>query len=884
MKRLSVLTIACVLLSCSGKQPTQDTTPKPRVVSVDGHDRLTDAVVPTRYRLDLTIRPAAESFEGKAVIEVDIKESTDTIVLHAEDLEFDTVGFERGKTMISPDAQLGKNGGLALVFEQPVEPGPASLVFRYRAPLDEVPTGLYRVKEGEAWYAFTQFEPLEAREAFPSFDEPRFKTPYKVTMRVPTGQLGVTNTPEVNRTTIDDLDVFEFQESKPLPTYLVAFAVGDFDVVEAPSDAIEGVPLRLLATKGKGELGAFMLKRIPALLQALTDYFGTPYPYAKLDVIAVPNFSAGAMENVGLVTFRERLLLLDNKTASVSDRRSAMSVMAHELAHMWFGNSVTLPWWNDLWLNESFATWMAHRVITELLPELGSSVDAILSVNWIIGADSRKESRMIRQPIESGGDVYNAFDGITYGKGAAMLRMFEAWAGAEGFRDGVRAYLKANEHGTGTTEGLLSALDESTGKPVGEAMATFLDQPGAPLLTVNLDCEGDAPKLIVEQERYLPAGSAAPETGPWHVPFCVTYRDRRETKQICELLTEPKGEFALDAKRCPSWYYPNADQAGYYRWNTSDENLAEITSGRTFRSFDDPTKIEIFTNLESLSVAEKIPVDRWFETIETMSKEKHRNIVRQVIGALSEIENAVPDDKRKRFEARARELLRPHMKRVGYLPEEGEPLETSLLRPRLFRASVKLAGDADGMQAANRKTQEFLKDMSSVQSDVAGVALPISAWFGDPSLWLSYKLSLENAPTPAARVAVIRGLGSFRGADLLQKSLGLFLDGTLRAQDMWTVIGPSYGQPETFEVTWAWFTENFDAIVAKLGDESLPRMPGVGSGFCSPEGRKKVESFFAEPGRTAPGSERNLSQTLERIEQCIRRKQYYGVGMEAFLK
>jgi alanyl aminopeptidase len=881
----SIILVLCVFAACGGKQKTEPAPPpKPKPVQIDGHARLPETVTPKAYRLDLTIDPAKETFSGTAEIDVDVAEATHVIYMHGEEFEISEARFVRGEKTLKPEARLGDNGGLALVFAPDLEAGEGTIEIDYEAPLDEVPTGLYRVQDGENWYAFTQFEPLEARQAFPAFDEPRFKTPYTVTMRVPTGQLALTNTPEKSKETEGEMDVFTFTESKPLPTYLVAFAVGEFDVVEAPEDAIEGVPLRLIATKGKGKLGEYMLKRTPAILQYLSLYFGSDYPFQKLDIIAVPNFSAGAMENVGLVTFRERLLLLDSETASVGARRSAMSVMAHELAHMWFGNMVTLPWWDELWLNEAFATWMAHKTLVETVPQLGADIDAILSVNWVIKADSKTKSRQIRQPIEHGGDVYNAFDGITYGKGAAVLRMFEAWIGPEAMQKGIQAYLNKHAHATGTTEALLAALDEASGKPVGEAMSTFLDQPGAPLLDVSVDCESEKPKIDVTQSRYLPAGSQAEATGPWSVPFCVGYPEGREMGTYCDLLDAESKSFELPVDKCPRWVYPNAGQAGYYRWSVGEETLEDLTGRRAMRRYhEDATKVEILTNLEALSRAEKLPADAWFSAIEGFSREQHRNIVRQIVGTLSGVNRIITDENRKKFQRKARRLLRRHMRRVGYEPSKRESVGDALLRPALLRASARLADDSRAKRTADKTTKKFLDQMDSVRSDMAGASLPITAWEGDASLWLSYKLSVTNAPTPAARVAAIRGLGSFRDPELLEKSLALFLDGTLRAQDMWTLIGPSFGTDETFAVTWKWFTENFDAIVEKIGHKAVPRLPGVGSGFCSEEGKKKVEEFFADENRRKPGTERNLANTLESIDQCMRRRAYYAEGLDTLL-
>lgn len=884
MKPKYLIVLCCVVAACGGKQAKEvaPPPPKPPTLQIDGNARLSDDVVPTAYRLDLQIEPEQEVFKGWTEIDISVKTETQGIHLHAEDLEFKTAVLLAGKDELTPDVQHGENNGLGLAFAEPIAPGDYTLKFSYEAPLDEVPTGLYRVQDGEDWYAFTQFEPLEARQAFPSFDEPKFKTPFTVKMRVPTGQLAIANTPETARDTVDNLDVFTFAESKPLPTYLVAFAVGPLDILDGGD--IDGTPFRLIATKGKAKLGQFMLDNTPILLRNLTEYFGQKYPYEKLDVIAVPNFAAGAMENVGLVTFRERLLLLDPTSASVQQKRSAMSVMAHELAHMWFGNLVTLPWWEEIWLNEGFATWMASKVLEDVMPELESNIDRVRGTGYVMGADSRAQSRPVRQKIAHGGDIYNAFGTIAYGKGAAVLRLFEAWVGPEKFRDGVRNYLEKHLHGTGTTESLLESLGAAADKPVSEAMGTFLDQPGAPLLTFTKSCADKKVTLNVTQSRYLPAGSEAEQTGPWHVPVCVAWSDGREVKTQCTAISKASDTIELPGSKCPAWYYPNAGQVGYYRWKTEDENLAKLFDGKAFRKWDAATKVELFSNMSALADAEQIPAKRYLATVKRMASEDHRTIVRQVVSALYGVDDAVSDEQRPKFAKTAKKLLNSHVKRVGFEPKDGEAVERSLLRPTVVRAAAELWKDEAVKAWAAEVATSFGKSMDKVPAESVSIALPIAAWNAEASLWLSYKLAVSNAPTPAKRVAAIRGLGSFRDPGLLKRSLDLFFTDEIRSQDMWTLMGPSFATDETFAVTWGWFTENFDAIVEKIGSKSIPGLPGVGSGFCSEEGRNTVAEFFAEPKRQKPWQELNLANTLESIDQCVRRRAYLRGGLDSFLK
>jgi alanyl aminopeptidase len=683
------------------------------------------------------------------------------------------------------------------------------------------------------------------------------------------------------------LDVFEFAVSNPYPTYLVALAVGEFDVLEAPAGAIEGVRFRLLAARGKGPLGKAMLQRTPPLLASLTRYVGGPYPYRKLDVVAVPNFSAGAMENVGLVTFRESRLLMDPNTASVHDRRHTASIMAHELSHMWFGNLVTMPWWDELWLNEAFATWMAHRVMVEVMPELQSDVDAVSGVSRVMGVDAARQARAIRQPIAHGGDVYNAFDGITYVKGAAVLRMFEAWLGEEVFREGIRSYLKANAHGLGTTADLMAALEEASGKPVGETMRLFLDQPGTPFLDIVPRCEKERVTLLVRQSRYLPAGSDAEQGEPWTVPICVRYqRDDRgieESKIHCSLVAGRTDSVALPTDRCPAFIYPNADQAGYFRWNLPAEWLRALTE-RHRDALTAPEKVGLLYNVDALLEARKLAPEDYFAVIDGMAGERLRAVVEWLMGALHGLHEMVPDPDRAAFRKWARRLLDDDLGRLGLEKRPGEGTDPAMLRPLLLWALALVAADERVLDHAGRVTDRFLKNMSSVDSDAAAVALMTTAWSGDGDLWGRYREAFRRAPNPAAREALIAGLGSFRDPGLLRRSLELGLDGTVRSQDFYSLIWPSRGDPAARRVSWEWFEKNYERIVRMLGSKRVPGLPRVGSGFCEPEGRRRVEAFFSDPAHVQEGTARNLANTLEKIDRCIRHRAYLRDALVRYLR
>ncbi len=425
-----------------------DPTPPPRD---DG--RLSSDVHPLRYDLDLSIDPEATSLSGRVRIGVTLDHPTRAIVLHARGPKVLTaaISSKEGKQWAQAKSRRASHSKddpeeLVLVVDKEVSAGAAEIDLQYEAPYAPNLQGAYRVEQGGKHFVFTQFEPNDARRAFPCFDEPGFKVPVHVTLTVPEGNLAVSNMPELRKreNRRSGLVSYEFRVSPPLPTYLVAFAVGAFEVRQGARDP---VPIRLISLPGKAKLGTLALDAARDELALLTDYFGTPYPYPKLDLVAVPEFAAGAMENAGLITFREERLLLDEAHTSIDSRRALGGILAHELAHQWFGNLVTMKWWNNVWLNEGFATWMGTKISDRWHPAYGALSEGAQRKHWVMGVDSLPSARKVRQPVHSSSEALEAFDGITYVKGASVLGMAERWVGESVMRRGVQNYLAQHRFG-----------------------------------------------------------------------------------------------------------------------------------------------------------------------------------------------------------------------------------------------------------------------------------------------------------------------------------------------------------------------------------------------------------------------------------------------------
>ncbi|HYR96432.1 MAG TPA: M1 family metallopeptidase, partial [Candidatus Binatus sp.] len=486
MRRLAIC-FAVVLAACGGgpPEPSRGPAPPPAEPAEDAVvplGRLPADVRPLRYRLDLQIMPAGERSSGESAIDVQLDRARSVIWMHGRELDVTDAVVERadGPAVRAKWEQADPEGVVELRLEKPVGPGKMTLRFAWSAPFEKTVLGLYRLEAGGEPYAFTQFEPILARRAFPCFDEPAFKTPFDVTLTVGGSDVAVANAPLLEtEPRPDGTKRFRFATTPPLPTYLVAFAVGPLDVVDGPPLAPNAVrprpvPFRGVTARGQENRLAYAFAHTGRMVEALETYFGIPYPYEKLDVIAVPDFGPNGMENAAAITFRESAILLDGASAPEDQRRGFAYIMAHELAHQWFGDLVTMAWWDDVWLNEAFATWMGTRIVRTVHPEYEADLGLLQAVLGAMDTDGLVSARRIRQPIQSLHDIPNAFDAITYSKGAGVLGMFERWIGEEAFQRGIQAYVGGHRFGTATADDLLQALSDASHRDVGTPFRTFL--------------------------------------------------------------------------------------------------------------------------------------------------------------------------------------------------------------------------------------------------------------------------------------------------------------------------------------------------------------------------------------------------------------------------
>jgi len=841
--------------------------------------------------MTLRIDPAAPTFSGEGRIQVELTSATRVVRLHADGLTLKkAVALVRGKA-VTLEAKVD-GSQLALVSPTPLPAGAVELQLAWSGPLPEAPVGIYRVQDGGRWYVFTQFEPLEARRAFPCFDEPRFKTPWSMAIEVPAGLGAFSNNPERAMVAMSNgWSRHEFEPTPPLPSYLVALAVGDFDVVEGEKVSGGKVPFRIIAPKGKGHLAGFALDKTPRHLAALEQWFGTPYPFAKLDLVAVPSFSSSGMENAGLITFREALLLMDGNKAAIEERLWCEGVIAHELAHMWFGDLVTMEWWDDLWLNEAFATWMGRKSMAVVSPELDVYEQSLRSKFGVMLGDARVNARAVRQPITKEGDIYNAFDGITYAKGAAVLTMIEAWIGPAQFQAGVRNYLAEHAHGSATTHDLLEHLGRAGKVDVATPVNTFLDQPGVPLVSLDWRCEPDGVvSLDVRQSAYKLMGDPRGEVpGRWQIPVCARLSDGRKNYDHCALLSEAATTWRVNAGFCPTFSHPNIGESGYYRWET---RLGPISIARS----DKAAFAGYVASLRGGIDSGRMPLATLLDGVEPLLEASvSPSELDDLMGALAQVARFDPEAPRDaRFQKKARTWLDriPLDLGLGDTPRERRRM------PALVRSLAGLTLDKRVFAQATKVAQAFLGELEgsasktkSSEEDVA-VYLPLYVYglgrdatgaLQRSAAWTRLRAAFDKVRDPGERDAVIEALASFDDPELITKSYDLLLDGTLRAQDLRTLRSKTHGRRPVTQAVWTWLTGNFDGLVAKLGSKSAPGLPGFAGAYCEPGDDALVAAFFASKKASLPsGVDRPLAQTLEQIRACVVARERYGAEARAW--
>jgi alanyl aminopeptidase len=854
--------------------------------------RLSEAqdIVPVRYRVELTLDPAKDKFSGVIAIQMDLHKPAQTVWLNANQIVAQSASAAAGGKTWPARPLDGGGDFLGLAFESPLPAGPAEITIHYEGSVRDGTSGVFRAKDSGYDYILTQFESTDGRDAFPCFDEPAYKTPWQLTVHVPAQDTAVSNTPVASEKTEGALKTIVFQQTKPLPSYLVAFGVGPFEFVDAGFAGRNRAPVRIVTPKGRAEEAKYAAEVTATILTRLEQYFGIPFPYEKSDQVAVPvSGGFGAMENAGMVTYGQNIILAKPATDTISRQRGYAIVAAHELSHQWFGDLVTTNWWDDIWLNEAFATWMEHKLIAEWKPEWETRV---ADVNSKLGAedqDSLVTARMIRQEIATKDDIANAFDDITYEKGAAVIGMFEAWMGPEDFRKGVQGYLNRYAFRNATAGDFLDSLGSATKKDIAKPFATFLNQAGTPLVSVSLDCGPKPPVVHLEQTRYLPTGSqGGAAVQAWSVPICLRY-DGGGAQADCTLVTAARYDWPLKGARgCPAWVNANADATGYYMVDYRGGLLAALTRGAA-ANLRPQERVDLIGNVTSMEGAGKVSAADALSLVEVFHNDPEREVVVRALGLAVSIdynlvpENLAPNYRRfllQNFQARAREL--------GWLPKAGESEDSRLLRPPLLRNVAIHGGDADLTKEARTLAEKWLSDHSAIPAEITAPVLMTAASGGDAALFNRYLAAFQKTQDRQEKQRLVAAMGAFHDRAAIDAGLQAFLTKAVPLVDGLGLLraGQAYG--DTRNLSFQFIKEHYEQITAGnpsiFGNDLGSFLPFAGGSFCDAPSRREEQEFFAPLVDKYTGAPRNLAQVLESIDLCIAQKAAQQDSVKAFLE
>lgn len=835
--------------------------------------RLPQSVVPEHYQLTFAPNLTSEKFSGDEIIQVRLLQAGNSITLNAADIEFQKVTIQSGEmaqpAKVTTDAA---NQRATFTVEKTLAPGPASIQVRYTGILNGQLRGFYLSKANGRKYAVTQLESTDARRAFPSFDEPAFKATFDISAIIDKNDTAISNGKIISDSPgpAPAKHTIKFATTPKMSTYLVALAVGDFQCLQGGAD---GIPIRVCATPDKKEQGKLALADAQEVLHYYDNYYGIKYPYGKLDLVSVPDFEAGAMENTAAIFYRESDLLADEKNASNHTRKEIALVAAHEMAHQWFGDLVTMKWWDDVWLNEGFATWMESKAPEALHAELGFNLDDVQDTDKAMNLDALANARPIRASASTVHQIDELFDAIAYQKTGAVLRMIETYVGPELFRKGVNLYLSKHAYGNATSEDFWNAQTTASHKPVDKVMPTFVDQPGVPLITVKWSCKAKQTEVRLAQQRFYlnfypnSAQMESPSRALWQVPICVKSPGNAARAAVCHLMTAREQTIRLPG--CQPWVFINADARGYYRSAYDAESLGRM--GGAIESGLSPTeRLSLLVDEWALVSSGRHAIGSYLALVQNLEADRNRAIMETLSQQLEEISSTLANDSdRAAYQNFVRALLQPAAQELGWKPNPGEDDEHRALRAFVLEALGYTGRDPEILKQAHAVANEYLADPASVDANLAEMALKLAASDGDQALLDQMMAAAKLNRSPEDHDRLLRNMVFFRQPDLVRRVVEFLLSADVRNQDAAYFLGRQLMEknPYALPVAWEMVKSHWPQVQANI-TESSGRFIVRGAGtFCDDASRDDVKQFFGQ--HPVPAAERELTGTIERINNCI---------------
>ncbi len=827
--------------------------------------RLPAHLRPTGYDATLSVDLDSRRFSGSIRIGVALAEAVREIVLHAADLDVARARLQApGRDLDAEEiVPAPASETIVLRFAASVGPGEASLEIAWAGRMTDGLRGLYPAGGG---IAATQFEAADARRVFPCFDEPGFKAPWRLAVEAPRGAVVLSNSAVVGDEDVGGRRRVSFAATPPLPTYLVALVVGRVDAF--PAVSVRGIPARTWAQPEKLSLTGFGQGVAVEVLPRLEDYFGVPYAFGKLDQVGLPEFEAGAMENAGLVTYREVALLLDPATASLAQKKRVAEVVTHELSHQWFGNWVTMRWWDDLWLNEAFATWMAFKIVDAWNPAWRMWLEFDQGKAAAMHLDALRSTHPIRAEIRSVAEAGEAFDLITYEKGGAVLRMIEGYLGAERFRDGIRLYMQRHARGNAVADDLWNALGEASREPVLELANAWIRRPGFPLVRVARLGR----VLRLEQRRFLSdpgAIATVAEEAAWPVPLVVRFGSGERSTEQRILLRDGHAEVALEAQDDPEFVVANAGATGFYRVAYDASGLAALV--RNLPRLASAERIQLLSDEWALVRAGEREIGAFLDLCAAFRSEDDYAVLEELVGRLATIEHRlVAEVDRPAFRQLVHELFAPQLAATGWQAGPTEPDATRLRRAAAVRALAGIARVPKQVEEARSRLDRWLAgEREALEPNLHDVAVAAAARSGDADRFESFRALFAKEPDPAFRRRYLLALAAFEAPELALRAADLALSDEVPLQDSASFVGGLLANRGAREPFWGLMRARWDTLHGRLRSAPMLLRRVVESIGALVERRhlEEAEAFLA--AHPLDEARQATAQTLERLRQDV---------------
>jgi aminopeptidase N len=864
--------------------------------------RLPEGVTPQHYNLFFAPDLQKATFSGEETIDIQVLKPASTITLNSADLEFQLAEVTQGgkpqaaQTSFNVDAQQA-----TLTVPAALQAGPASIHIKFTGILNDKLRGFYLAKTNVRKYAITQFESTDARRAFPSFDEPALKATFDISLTIDQADTAISNGKIISDTPGpgEGKHTLKFSPTAKMSTYLVAMAVGDFTCNEGSAD---NVPIRVCGTPDKKPLGVAALRYAEEILHYYNSYYGIPYPFGKLDIVGAPDFEAGAMENTGAIFYRESDLFIDDTHSSVSSHQNVFEVLGHEMAHQWFGDLVTMKWWDNIWLNEGFATWMELKPSQALHPEWNAALDAVNASDQALRVDALRNTHPIRARAETPEEIDELFDSISYQKGAAVVRMVESYVSPDVFRRGVNAYLRKFQYGNASAEDFWTAIASVSGRPVDKIMPTFVEQAGEPLITVKATCAAAPPEPKVRSRRrrrtrriapaqpkteislaqtrfWLDPSSAPANSSTWMVPLCVKAGSARP---FCQVVGQKESVLPV-AGGCAPWLFVNANAMGYYRTHYDADTLQKLTTVAK-PELSAAERLSLLNDEAALMLSGQENVANYLNLISSLSQDDERPIMESYLAGLRLVhDHLLTETSKPAFISWVRSNFGTIFTRMGWTPAASETDDRHEVRAVLVQILGEIGEDPEVIRHSVELAGRYSKDENSIDPSLVRTVLEVAAMSNDPALFQQYMAAMSNPKSSPEQLAdYSRGLDRFSDPKLTEQWLERIIGPATRSQDAAGYLGRLLENPAAQKMAWDWTKQHWAQVAGKLTESSGYAIVNATSHFCSVDMRDEVEQFFSD--HKVAATSRSLKQSMEMMNSCIHFQAHQQPNLAAWLE